>query len=639
MCGICGFVTKDKAIKAATLVRMNTAIRHRGPDDEGYFCISGATTGSFTGDDTIAALQPILPGINPDLKVNTGMGFRRLSILDLSAAGHQPMLNEQEQIILTFNGQIYNYRELRRELEQKGARFHSTTDTEVILKGYEYWGKDVVQRLNGMFAFALTDLGRRSVWLVRDRIGIKPLYYHRSGTDITWASEMKAILKAEWVKPVVNKEGLTGNFYLQTTPAPLTCFENIHALLPATWMEIGIDTLDVKLHTYWDIPVGEKTHSISLKDAGAELDERLQQSVRQQLHADVPVITMMSGGIDSTTITAIGHEMDPSLQCYSFGVDGSGDGIDELPQAVAMAKKLGIGQLIHMVKMDDVIHQLDADLRHYEEPYTAPEVMLSPSAYLSERNYKVLLSGNGADEVFGGYGHFLSLEQWKKRRKVSKLEPLIPPVGAFLQKVKHYLQVDTGFKYYANSRACMRPFQIKQLFLKQDEPYIASLAGHLPKDESRFQNEYEALFYFELKYSVGSHHVFRDDLSAMRHSVEMRYPYLDHTIIEWVAGLPLSLRYNGIINKPLLRETAAHYVEDVNLSMPKKGFNLPLESWWHDHKDVRAYMETQLSLLQKRGIFNNQTINAWRQNCHTSFDLSKIWQLVTTELWLQTYID
>jgi asparagine synthase (glutamine-hydrolysing) len=639
MCGICGFVTKGIDTTAATLVRMNTALRHRGPDDEGYFCIQDNKGIHYSGNDSIHAIKEKVPHINPDLKINAGMGFRRLSILDLSEAGHQPMLNETQTIALTFNGQIYNYRALREILEQKGFHFKSTTDTEVILRGYECWGKDVVLRLNGMFAFAIMDLNLNTTWLVRDRIGLKPLYYHHSANDITWASEMKAILKATWVKAAVNPIGLTGNYYLQTTPAPMTCFENIRALLPATWLEIDLKTLQTKEYAYWDIPVGTAKQHIQLEDAAQELDARIQESVRLQLNADVPVIAMMSGGIDSTTITAMGHQMDGTLKCYSFGIDGTGAGIDELPQAKAMAQKLGIEQLIHMVKMDDVISHLDADLRHYEEPYTAPEVMLSPSEHLGKMGYKVLLSGNGADEVFGGYGHFLSLDQWRKRRSLGKLEPLIPGINPFLKKVKNYMQVDTGFKYYANSRACMRPFQIKQLLHKNEWQNLNALATHLPQDESRFENEYEALFYFEMKYSVGSHHVFRDDLSAMRHSVEMRYPYLDHTIVEWVAQLPLSIRYNGKINKPLLRATAAHHIEDINLSMPKKGFTLPLESWWHNNKAVRSYMETQLEALMKRGIFNNNTIKEWKANCNSSFELSKIWQLVTTELWLQTYID
>lgn len=639
MCGICGFIKKGIGVKASALQRMNNAIRHRGPDDEGYFCIAPPASFHFAGPDSIKDIKAALPLLDPDMDIQAGMGFRRLSILDLSAAGHQPMLNEAHTIALTFNGQIYNYKTLREELMAKGFRFKSTADTEVILKGYECWGKDIVHKLNGMFAFAITDLRENKVWLVRDRIGIKPLYYHRSAHDITWASEMKAVLKAAWVPHEVASTGLMGNYYLQTTPAPLTCFRNIFSLLPATWLEIDIATLETKEYTYWDIPTVNRSTGISMQEAGAELDWRLQESVKLQLNADVPVITMMSGGVDSTTLTAMAHQMDPELQCYSFGIDGTGNGMDELPQAVVMAKKLGIGQKIHMVKMEEVIDNMDADLRHYEEPYTAPEVMLNPSQFLGNIGYKVLLSGNGADEVFGGYGHFLSIDQWIKRRKISLLEPLIPPVGPFLQKVKNYLQVDTGFKYYANSRACMRPYEISKLLHESEKQHFASLARHLPQSEDRFQNVYEALFYFEMKYSVGSHHVFRDDLSAMRYSVEMRYPYLDHTLVEWVAQLPLSLRYNGKINKPLLRETAAHYIEGINLAMPKKGFNLPLESWWNEKGAVRSYMDGQLALLKKRGIFNNQTIEEWQKNCHTAFELSKIWQLVTTEVWMQTYID
>jgi asparagine synthase (glutamine-hydrolysing) len=639
MCGICGFVTKGINATASTLVQMNTSLKHRGPDDEGYFCLTENNGAHFTGDDSIIDLKAKVPHINPDQKINAGLGFRRLSIIDLSAAGHQPMMNDAQSIVLTFNGQIYNYKALRQELEEKGFHFKSTADTEVILRGYECWGKDVVYRLNGMFAFAIMDLTKNIVWLVRDRIGVKPLFYHQSSSDITWASEMKAILKAPWVKATVNPAGLIGNYYLQTSPSPLTCFQNIQSVQPATWLEVNLKTLEAKEFTYWDVPVGERKANMQLIDATHELDARLQASVKMQLNSDVPLISMMSGGIDSTTITAMGHKMDDQLKCYSCGIDGSGVGMDELPQAVAMAKKIGIEQITHLFKTDDLIHHLDKDLRHSEDPYTAPDSMLTPSEHLSKLGYKVLLSGNGADEIFGGYGHFLSLEQWVKRKRFSKVGPIIPAIHPFLKKVKNYMEADTAFKYFANSRACMRPYQIKQLMHQKEWSHFNELTSYLPQDESRFENEYEALYYYEMKYSIGSHHVFRDDLSAMSHSVEMRYPYLDHTIIEWVSQLPLSLRYNRKTNKPLLRAAAAPYIDSKNLSMPKKGFNLPVETWWNHNKAVRDYMETKLTSLEKRGIFNNKTIQEWKSKSSNAFDLSKIWQLVTTEVWLQTYID
>jgi asparagine synthase (glutamine-hydrolysing) len=185
----------------------------------------------------------------------------------------------------------------------------------------------------------------------------------------------------------------------------------------------------------------------------------------------------------------------------------------------------------------------------------------------------------------------------------------------------------------------MRPYQIRDIFLPDKRKIINHTLEQQEQDETRFRNGYEASFYYDLKYSVGSHHVFRDDLSAMRYGLEMRYPYLDHTLVEWVAQLPLSLRYDGKVNKPLLRATAAHYIEGTNLSMPKKGFSLPIVSWWQENKEIRSYMEAQLAALKKRGIFNNHTIDDWRRNGRSFLDLSKIWQLVTTELWMQTYID
>jgi asparagine synthase (glutamine-hydrolysing) len=639
MCGICGFVTKDKVNQAAVLIRMNTVLRHRGPDDEGYACVSeGCEIAAYSGRDTVPELKGQVPLLAPDRNIRAGMGFRRLSIIDVSALGHQPMFSEGKNIAITFNGEIYNYKDLKAELEEKGFRFAGESDTEVVLKGYECWGRDVVHRLNGMFALAILDMKKNTVWLARDRMGIKPLFYHHSGDALAWASEIKSVLQADWLSPEINPEGLMANYYLQTTPSPQTCFRNIWSVEPGTWMEVDMQSLSISSHTYWKIPVGVEHQSMTLEDAASELDHRLQEAVRLQLNADVPVISLMSGGVDSTTITAIASQQDPAFQCYTLGFDGTGEGADELPQAIAMARKLGINQKIHLIKAEDIVADLHQSLAHFEEPYSSLEVVMSASRYLHQEGYKVVLNGNGADELFGGYPYVMQLQQWKKRRKAAILRPAIPPVGNYLKKVKNYLQLDSVFKYFANSRSAMRPYQIAALL--NPEGKTAGEGMGVPNERGEgFRDDYEALFYYDLKYSVASHHVYRDDLSAMRFSLEMRYPFLDHTLIEWVAGLPLSLRYNRAMNKPLLRATAARYIEGVNLQMPKKGFNLPLDTWWTEHKAIKDYMEQQLHLLKKRGIMNNKTIDEWQQHCNTSLDLSKIWQLITTEVWLQTYID
>ena len=623
---------------ASSLKAMNDAIRHRGPDDEGYFIV-GTSAQHFAGPDTKAIIKSHLPQLNPESNIRLGMGFRRLAILDLSDAGHQPMSSEDGMITLTFNGEIYNYTSLRKELQLKGFVFKSQADTEVVLNGYRCWGKDVVHKLNGMFAIAVMDKSNNSLWLVRDRMGIKPLFYHISAQTITWASEIKALLKANWVKASVNQEGLISNFYLQTSAAPRTCFDDIYSLMPASWMEIDMSDLSTKHYTYWQVPIAEEQYKISIEDAKAELAARLKTAVELQLQSDVPLISMMSGGIDSTTITAMANNLDPTLACYSLGHDGSGNGMDELPQAVAMAKRLGIEQKIHIAKEEEVIDDLDAGLKHFEEPYIGPEVILSASQFIRREGYKVVLSGNGADEVFGGYAHIQGIPTWLKRRKANAIGGLIPAANPFLTKVKSYLGIDTSFQYYANSRMAMRPYQLREIFAKEASSTINQTLHSLQEDETRFRNEYEASFYYDLKYSVASHHVFRDDLSAMRYGLEMRYPFLDHTLIEWVAGLPLNLRYKPAVSKPLLRATATDYIGDVNLNMPKKGFNLPLTDWWRNDGPVKSYMHQHLASLKRRGIFNNKTIDNWIDHTHSFYELSKIWQLVTTEVWLQTYID
>jgi len=638
MCGISGFIKRDTPSSTAALISMNDAIRHRGPDDEGYICLTDNRLKSYSGIRSTIAIKKNLPLLPTELVCNIGMAFSRLSILDLSEQGHQPMLNDTENIAITFNGEIYNYKELRAELINKGFRFKSKTDTEVILKGYECWGKEIVNKLNGMFAFSLLDVKKETLWLVRDRMGLKPLFYHQSENDITWSSELKSVLKANWIKPEINWDGLTANFYLQTTPSPITCFKNIFSLRPGRWMEINLKSFKINEQTYWQIPIGNTTKHISIDEAAEDLEDRLKHIVQFQSLADVPVISLMSGGIDSTTLTALLYSQQPSFQCYSMGFDGSGKNNDELPQAIAMAEKLGIRQKIHIIKPEEVFADIDNQIFHFEEPYCSLDPNLAASKYLHDEGFKVAINGNGADEVFGGYTYYNKVSSWSQRRKLQWMEPLLPSAGAYLKKVKNYLHLDTSGKYFAHTRSSMQYHHIKELFLSDHQKNISSLGQWLSPDDC-FRNIHEALFYYDLKYSVSSHHVFRDDLSAMRYGLEMRYPYLDHTLIEWVASLPLSIRYDDKTTKPLLRKTAEKYLTKNNLSMQKKGFSFPMNEWMQHNTTIENYVIEQLEKLKKREIFNNKTIDRWWQSRKIPEGFLKIWQLVTTEAWLKSYID
>lgn len=638
MCGICGFMKLDGNSTTASLIEMNDAIRHRGPDDEGYVCLINNQLKSYSGIHSAPIIKKNLLPLPSDLPLKMGMAFSRLSILDLSEHGHQPMLNDIEDRVITFNGEIYNYKELRTELISKGFRFRSNSDTEVILKGYEYWGKEIVNKLNGMFAFSILDLKKEILWLVRDRMGLKPLFYHQSENDITWASEMKSVLKADWVKPEINWDGLTANFYLQTTPPSITCFKNIFSVKPGSWMEINLKSFKVNEQIYWQIPIGNTTKHNSIDEAAEDLEDRLKNIVQLQSLADVPVISLMSGGIDSTTLTALLSDQQPSFQCYTMGFDGSGKNNDELPQAIAMAEKLGIKQRIHIIKSEEILGNIDNQVSYFEEPYCSLEPGLAASKYLHNEGFKVAITGNGADEVFGGYSYYSKISSWNNRRKLQWIESFLLPAGGYLQRAKNYLSLDTTGKYFAHTRQSMQYHDIKELFLPAHQKNISSLDQWLYPDD-RFRNTWEAFFYYDLKYSISAHHVFRDDLSAMRYGLEMRYPYLDHSLIEWVASLPLSVRYNDKITKPLLRKTAEKYLIKDNLSMQKKGFSFPMNEWMQNDATIENYMIEQLERLKKREMFNNKTIDKWWQSRKMPEGFLKIWQLVTTEVWLRNYID
>lgn len=636
MCGICGFIRFKDNADASVLEQMNNTIRHRGPDDEGYLTVGDdGSLKQYSGKDSVTEVKHAHPNITSGGTVKLGLGFRRLAIIDLSSCGHQPMITEDARHVITFNGEVYNYKELRAELISQGLKFKSESDTEVILLGYKHWGKEILHKLNGMFAFVIFDKVEQKIFISRDRIGIKPLFYCADADGITWASEMKAVLAAPWVKHETNWNGLFMNYQLQTTPSPETCFQHLHSVKPGGWMEIDIAKKQVTHGTYWRIPVGKTTNNISIQDAVKVLDDKLKQIIKIQLRSDVPVTSLMSGGIDSTLLTALCAKQRPGFDCYSLGFDGSGKGADELPQAIAMAKMLGIKQHIHTIKAADVIDDLEESIAHYEEPYMTLEPALAASGYLNRQGYKVVMNGLGADEVFGGYAHYLDYKNWQQRRKLAFLEALVPAQGSYFKKVKNYLGLDTTLKYFINSRLGLRTYELSELSGR----VVESAGNGLQEQERHFRNVPESLFYYDLKYYIGSHHVYRDDLSSMKNSLEVRYPYLDHELIEWVSTLPLDVRYNNLTTKPLLREVAAWYITKENLSMPKKGFNLPLDKWMKEDNSIQNYAYQNLQALKKRGIFNTATIDKWWQLRNEGVYFSKIWQLVTTEVWMQTYID
>ncbi|WP_126652704.1 asparagine synthase (glutamine-hydrolyzing) [Chryseobacterium aureum] len=631
MCGISGYYSFHKSISSTNILEMNQAIKHRGPDDEGFWMDNNDRGASFSGDDSTQKIKKQFPVLQEEYS-NIALGFRRLSIVDLSEKGHQPMLSENKEMIITFNGEIYNFKKLRKELESLGHSFHSTSDTEVILKGYQEWGQSAFSKLDGMFAICIVDLIRQKLILARDRIGMKPLFYHQSSEGIVWASEIKALLKHEFVKPEINWNGVYTNFLFQTTLAPQTCFQHIFSLEPASIMTIDLKDDQVTKEKFWNLP-SPSAKNIAENEAVRKIDELLSESISEQLYADVPVAIMMSGGIDSTLIASKSKSFNADVNTYTVSYPFSEE---EVKNASLAARHFGVPHEIKEIRDEEALERLKENIQHFEEPYSSFEVLINAAKYAHDRGYKVILSGNGADELFAGYSHTLKLKKWLLMRNFNFMSPLIFTKDKFSQRVKNYFSQNSMFDFFRQSQVNMMPLEVKALM----HPDIYSaIETNLSEYHLSETPNYSGYFEYDMKYSLSSHHVFRDDLSAMKYSVEFRYPYLSNRLIDYVAALPENIRFNGMQNKPLLRKAAVRHLPGEILNMPKKGFSFPVSYFIKNDKKIRDFITETLESLKKRNFFNASVMDEWWNHQEHEYDWVKIWQLVTFELWYQKYFE
>ncbi len=610
---------------------MNNAIRHRGPDDEGFWISDGFYGKSFSGNDSIQKIKEAFPVLN-ESSSKIALGFRRLSIVDLSEKGHQPMLSDDEKITITFNGEIYNFRKIRKELEILGYHFKSNSDTEVILKSYEEWGTEMFARFDGMFAIALVDLEKQKLILGRDRVGLKPLFYFKNENALVWASEIKSILKNEYIKPEINWNGVYTNFLFQTTLAPETCFQNIFSLDPASFLVLDLNDFSISKQLYWNFPT-KKIENITAEEAAAKVDGLLAESIKEQLFADVPVTSMMSGGIDSTLITAKAKPFKSDINAFTISYQFSES---EVKNASLMAEKIDIQHDVKKVSDEEILNQLKENVQHFEEPYSSLEVLMNAAEFAKNKGFKVVLSGNGADELFAGYSHSIKLNKWLSMRKFNAVRHFIFTNDDFSRKVKNYFSQDDMLDFFRQSQVGMKPFEAKSIF---SDVVFNTIKTNLKDKKLSETKDYQGLFEYDMKYSLSSHHVFRDDLSAMKYGVEFRYPYLSNDLIDYVSSLPEKLRYNGIKNKPLLRKVADQYLPAEILKMPKRGFSFPLAHFIKTEPKVREFILENLNSLKKRNFFKPEIIDQWWNNEKNEYDCVKIWQLVTFELWYQKYFE
>jgi asparagine synthase (glutamine-hydrolysing) len=651
MCGIAGIVALDgrdgRFVDA--IGRMSAAMRERGPDDEGFLIAShaGRQVRAFGGPDTpeFGGASHFFP--RADIQTAAGeagsvfLANRRLSIIDLSPMGHQPMATEDRRYWIVYNGEIYNHRAVRAELERAGETFFSASDTEVLLKGYRRWGEGCLERLRGMFAFCIWDDEEKALFCARDRIGIKPFYYARAGSLLLFASDIRSLLASGLHRPEPDLEGLYHCLSFGVAPRPLTAFAGVRALEQAHWLRIDAGG-SWRQERYWSLPVGNQR---DVPDAeGVELiRQRLETAVERRLVSDVQVGTFMSGGMDSTTVSAIAATRHPGIKAFTLAF-ASDPRLNELDQARATARMQPMEHVVRNVDDDELIGDIDDVAACYEEPFydLSPNYVIS--RLVKEHGLKVILNGLGGDELFAGYPY----SRWEGRwRLLARLAPLLA-AGARLPLVRHLaerlLQVGraaSGDRYALAVRSFLTEREKQSLFCDpavRDFDTIERIHDLYVGAEREFSSTLEAISYIDILNYIGNHHVYRVDKFTMRFSIEGRLPFLDHDLVEAAFGLPDRFKLRGGETKWVLRRVAQDYIHPSCIVAPKRGFDLPTDRWMRGR--LRAFVQAKLASLCERSLFRPEAVwrvfREWRMRMRS---FRGVWQLVSVELWLEQFMD
>lgn len=627
MCGIIGIVnTNSRFVDPETLKKMNDCIVHRGPDDDGFY-----------------------------VKENVGLAMRRLSIIDI-AHGKQPIFNEDKTKAIVYNGEIYNFLELKTDLEKRGHKFYTNSDTETIIHLYDEYGADCVNYLRGMFAFAIWDETDKSLFIARDRVGKKPLLYsHLPNGDLVFGSEFRALLAHPNVSKEVDFEAINHYLSFLCVPAPLTAFKQIRKLEPAHWMRWKNGEIETK--RYW-LPDFSKKIKISEAEAIEETTRILRESTKLRLISEVPLGAFLSGGVDSSTIVALmAQESEKPVKTFSIGFEEQD--FSELKYARIVAKHVGAEYNEFIVKPDalDVLPKL---VEHYGEPYADSSAI--PTYYVAKETRKfvtVALNGDGGDESFAGYERYAAMKIAEIYHRFPKLARklfvetpvnLIPTSeikksrardakrflqAASLPKIERYFRWMSVFNREAKAELYTDDFSRKvehqnSADFLDDWFQKANGAGILDSTLLTDQMTY-----------LPNDLLVKVDIASMANSLEARSPFLDHKVIEFAASLPEHLKMRRFKTKSLLKKVAANLVPKEVIYRRKMGFGVPIGVWFRgEMKDfLREILLSEKSL--RRGIIKPEMLKKYVDE-HTSAKndhAQQLWTLLMLELWFQRFID
>ena len=623
MCGIAGVVSasRESNISEALVRHMCDQIMYRGPDDEGIYVADGA-----------------------------GLGMRRLSIIDLSG-GHQPVFNEDRNAWIVFNGEIYNFPELRPELESRGHRFYTKTDTEVIIHLYEEMGADCVKKLRGMFALALYDKTKRKLTLARDRLGKKPLYYALHKGNLYFASEVKSILAVAPELAEVNGQALLEYLYYQYVPEPISAFTGIQKLPAGHLLEF--ERGEITIRQYWDLPRYNTHFPKSEEECLEELEQRLLEATKIRLISDVPLGAFLSGGTDSSTIVALMARAS-SKPVKTFSIGFTKDDFNEARYARMVAEKFGT-EHHEMILEPDVVQTVEHLTSSLEEPFGDSSML--PTYYVSQmarQHVTVALSGDGGDEIFAGYDRyrihadrkiFEHIPEWARKFYRERIFPHVPR-GMRGRTLSYNLSLPWQERYI--DRISFLPDferdtellsdEFRAILRRGDDPgnVLRRRFAAAPTDEPVSQ-----LLYVDTKTYLVDDILTKVDRMSMLNSLEVRVPILDHVFVEWATGLGSEWKLRGREQKYILRKLAERIgVPRETLYREKRGFSLPLVHWMrHELKDMLMILLEPRTL--ERGYFQPSGIRTVMDDylLRGRANTGRLWRLLMFELWHRNFLE
>ena len=635
MCGIAGFYSREKIFSEDDLRDMTQAISHRGPNAVGFF------------SDNIV-----------------GLGHRRLSVIDLSDRANQPMISHNERFVIIYNGEIYNFREIGARLktgtpQNENVSLKTSSDTEVILEAFVKYGVDFVNQLNGMFVFAIYDKTLGELYLFRDRLGIKPLFYYWDGKNFAFASELKALQKINSVPKDINHNAVGDFLHYGYIPTPFTIYKNIYKMNSGSWLKISTD--GIELHKYWDVRNKISNNIVTNREqAMVKLSDLMISSVQYQLKSDVPFGVFLSGGIDSSLVTAQAVMLS-SVKVNTFSIGFEENSHNESEYAKAIAKYLGTDHHEFIVSYKDALNLIEDMFDCYDEPFAdssaIPTLLVSK---LAKQYVTVTLSGEGGDELFFGYGAY----RWAKRLNNPMMKLLHKPLAsAFSYLPTRYKRVGKLLDYADSKNLRSHIFSQEQYLFSEPELYGLLLNGYSGnsyieetttapsllrvfddsldsgkiKVRERNLNAMESQALFDLQYYLQDDLLTKVDRASMHYGLETRVPYLDHRVVEFALNLSPRLKFKNGISKYILKQILYQYVPRHLFDRPKQGFAIPLNIWLR--KELKYLVDEFLSesVIRKYGIVNYEEVDRLKKMFFSGIDYvyNRLWLLIVLHKWFE----